>query len=76
MPVLSKKEFKDYVVSSMKELNLTPTTLGLLSYNSHHIIFDIMNGRECKERIKNKIISFIKEYKKLKKRFNQGEMTK
>lgn len=60
---MTKQEFLNLIEEFLQSYQIPPTTFGILSVNSPSLVFDLKEGRECREATQAKILKFIKDYK-------------
>lgn len=60
---MTKKEFLQTIEDFLTKTGMAPTAFGILAINNPALVFDLRNGRECREETQNKVLNFIENYK-------------
>lgn len=61
---MTKKEFLETIEDFLKKNEIAPTTFGIKAYNDPNLVFNLRNGRECREETQNKVLNFINNYER------------
>ena len=60
---MTKEEFKNKILGFIEQTGMSATSFGLAATNNPKFVFDIKEGRECREATQEKVLTFINNYK-------------
>lgn len=60
---MTKSEFLKSIERFLEEYRLTPTSFGMNAIKDPNFVFNLRNGRECREETQKKVLEFMENYK-------------
>ena len=61
---MTKDDFKKTIARFIENTKMSATALGLSAANNPKFVFDVQNGRECREATQERVLDFMRNYAK------------
>ena len=61
---MQKDEFRKVVEDFIRDTKMSETSFGTLALKQPNFVFQLKDGRECREATQEKVLDFIENYKK------------
>lgn len=60
--MLSRAEFLTTIEKFLTKYKMSASTFGMKAKAEPNLVFDLREGRQCREEIQQKVLAFMKEY--------------